>query len=117
MRFLLCLCVVLFGCVASLPEDHTLSADIACETARMVTQMRHEIAPTPVSDECENCDGTGKIGDPSFKDEARKLMTDEVIAGNVASIKRIFERFLTFGDGPTDAVMVGPAAVVVPETV
>jgi tyrosyl-tRNA synthetase len=53
--------------------------------------------------------GTGKIGDPSFKDEARKLMTDEVIAGNVASIKRIFERFLTFGDGPTDAVMVDNA--------
>jgi tyrosyl-tRNA synthetase len=49
--------------------------------------------------------GTGKIGDPSFKDEARKLMTDEVIAGNVASIKRVFEKFLTFGDGPTDAVM------------
>jgi tyrosyl-tRNA synthetase len=53
--------------------------------------------------------GTGKIGDPSFKDEARKLMTDEIIAGNVASIRRIFERFLTFGDGPTDAVMVDNA--------
>ncbi len=53
--------------------------------------------------------GTGKIGDPSFKDEARRLMTTETIAGNVASIKRIFERFLTFGDGPTDAVMVDNA--------
>ncbi len=53
--------------------------------------------------------GTGKIGDPSFKDEARKLMTTETIAANVASIKRIFERFLTFGDGPTDAVMVDNA--------
>ncbi|MGK6319659.1 tyrosine--tRNA ligase [Sphingomonas sp. DT-204] len=53
--------------------------------------------------------GTGKIGDPSFKDEARKLMTEEVIAGNVASIRRIFERFLTFGDGPTDAIMVDNA--------
>ena len=53
--------------------------------------------------------GTGKIGDPSFKDEARKLMTDEVIAGNVASIKRVFERFLTFGDGPTDAIMLDNA--------
>jgi tyrosyl-tRNA synthetase len=50
--------------------------------------------------------GTGKIGDPSFKDEARKLMTDEVIAANVASIQTVFERFLTFGDRPTDAVMV-----------
>ncbi|KRB82290.1 tyrosine--tRNA ligase [Sphingomonas sp. Root710] len=53
--------------------------------------------------------GTGKIGDPSFKDEARKLMTEDVIASNVASIKRVFERFLTFGDGPTDAVMVDNA--------
>lgn len=49
--------------------------------------------------------GTGKIGDPSFKDEARKMLTNEVIQENCASIKRIFERFLTFGDGPTDAVM------------
>jgi len=53
--------------------------------------------------------GTGKIGDPSFKDEARKLMTDEVIAANVASIKTVFERFLTFGDGPSDAVMLDNA--------
>ncbi|PAX09513.1 tyrosine--tRNA ligase [Sphingomonas lenta] len=53
--------------------------------------------------------GTGKIGDPSFKDEARALMDDERIAANVASIRRIFERFLTFGDGPTDAVMVDNA--------
>lgn len=50
--------------------------------------------------------GTGKIGDPSFKDEARKLMTDEVIAANVASIRTVFDRFLTFGEGPSDAVMV-----------
>src|SRR3546814_6477765 len=53
--------------------------------------------------------GTGKIGDPSFKDEARRLMSDEVIASNIASIKRIFEQFLSFGDGPTDAVMLDNA--------
>jgi tyrosyl-tRNA synthetase len=53
--------------------------------------------------------GTGKIGDPSFKDEARKLASDDTIATNVAAIRRIFERFLTFGDGPTDAVMVDNA--------
>jgi tyrosyl-tRNA synthetase len=53
--------------------------------------------------------GTGKIGDPSFKDEARKLLGADGIASNVASIKRIFERFLTFGDGPTDAVMLDNA--------
>ena len=58
--------------------------------------------------------GTGKIGDPSFKDEARKLMTDEAIAGNVATIKRVFERFLTFAPegemgGPSDAIMLDNA--------
>ncbi len=53
--------------------------------------------------------GTGKIGDPSFKDEARKLLGEEGIKANVASIKRIFERFLTFGNGPTDAVMLDNA--------
>ena len=53
--------------------------------------------------------GTSKIGDPSFKDEARKLMSSETINANIASIKRIFERFLTFGDGPTDAVLVNNA--------
>lgn len=63
MRFLLCLLVAVIGCVATLPDDHGVSADMACETARMVVQLRQEIAPTPASDKCENCDGTGKIGD------------------------------------------------------
>ena len=53
--------------------------------------------------------GTTKVGDPSGKDESRKLLTDEAIAANIASIRRAFERFLTFGDGPTDAVMVNNA--------
>jgi tyrosyl-tRNA synthetase len=53
--------------------------------------------------------GTGKIGDPSFKDEARKLLAEDGIQANVASIKRIFERFLTFGDGPSDAIMLDNA--------
>jgi len=53
--------------------------------------------------------GTSKIGDPSFKDEARKLLTEETIASNIASIKRVFERFLTFGDGPSDAIMIDNA--------
>ncbi len=53
--------------------------------------------------------GTSKIGDPSFKDEARKMLTGDLIGENIASIKRIFERFLVFGDGPTDAVMLDNA--------
>ena len=53
--------------------------------------------------------GTTKVGDPSGKDESRKLLTHEEIDANIASIRRVFERFLTFGDGPTDAVMVNNA--------
>ena len=53
--------------------------------------------------------GTSKIGDPSFKDEARKLLDDDTIDANIASIKRVFERFLTFGDGPTDAILLDNA--------
>jgi tyrosyl-tRNA synthetase len=49
--------------------------------------------------------GTTKIGDPSGKDESRKLLTAEAIQANIASIRRVFERFLTFGDGPSDAIM------------
>ncbi|MDF1751053.1 MAG: tyrosine--tRNA ligase [Alphaproteobacteria bacterium] len=50
--------------------------------------------------------GTTKVGDPSGKDEARKMLTDADIDRNIAGIKKIFQKFLTFGDGPTDAVMV-----------
>jgi tyrosyl-tRNA synthetase len=50
--------------------------------------------------------GTTKVGDPSGRDESRKLLTDAEIAGNIAGIRTVFERFLTFGDGPGDAVMV-----------
>ena len=49
--------------------------------------------------------GTTKVGDPSGKDESRKLLTAEDIQGNIASIRRVFEHYLTFGDGPIDAVM------------
>ena len=50
--------------------------------------------------------GTTRIGDPTGKDEVRKMLTDETIESNINSIRSAFERFLTFGDGPTDAVMV-----------
>ena len=50
--------------------------------------------------------GTTKVGDPSGKDTQRQMLTDEQIAANIASLKRAFEPFLMFGDGPTDAVMV-----------
>ena len=50
--------------------------------------------------------GTTKVGDPSGKDESRKMLTPDDIAANIASIRRVFEHFLVFGDGPTDAVLV-----------
>ena len=50
--------------------------------------------------------GTTKVGDPSGKDESRRMLTEADIAANIASIRRVFERFLTFGDGPTDAIVV-----------
>ena len=50
--------------------------------------------------------GTTRIGDPTGKDEVRKMLTDDTIEANILSIRTAFEKFLTFGDGPTDAVMV-----------
>jgi tyrosyl-tRNA synthetase len=53
--------------------------------------------------------GTTRVGDPSGKDESRRLLTDEIIAANLRSIREIFGRFLRFGDGKTDAVMANNA--------
>ncbi|MDX3924876.1 MAG: tyrosine--tRNA ligase [Shinella sp.] len=53
--------------------------------------------------------GTGMVGDPSFKDEARQLMTPETIASNIASIKKVFSNYLTYGDGSKDALMINNA--------
>ena len=53
--------------------------------------------------------GTTKIGDPSGKDETRQLLTEETIERHKQRFGEIFRRFLTFGDGPTDAIMVDNA--------
>jgi len=50
--------------------------------------------------------GTTKVGDPSGKDESRQLLDDARIAANKTSIRRVFERLLRFGGGPTDALLV-----------
>ena len=50
--------------------------------------------------------GTTKVGDPSGKDESRPLLTDELINKNLDSIKKIFSKYLKFGNAPTDAIMV-----------
>jgi tyrosyl-tRNA synthetase len=53
--------------------------------------------------------GTTRVGDPSGKDESRRLLTDDAINENLRSIRDIFAHFLRFGDGPKDAVMANNA--------
>ncbi|WP_377848470.1 tyrosine--tRNA ligase [Bosea sp. UC22_33] len=53
--------------------------------------------------------GTSMVGDPSFRDDQRKLLTVEEIATNIESIKRVFGRILRYGDGATDAMMANNA--------
>lgn len=53
--------------------------------------------------------GTTKVGDPSFRNEARPLLSNEQIETNKAAIRKTFENFLTFGGGPSDAIMVDNA--------
>ncbi|MDA9672513.1 tyrosine--tRNA ligase [Alphaproteobacteria bacterium] len=53
--------------------------------------------------------GTTKVGDPSGKDEARPLLSVQDIESNKNGIRKIFEKYLSFGDGPTDALMVDNA--------
>jgi DnaJ-class molecular chaperone len=81
VRFLIAFAIVMAGCVVTLPSDNTLTADLACETARMVVQLREEMQPSPASDKCENCDGTGKIGD------GRIVMTCPVCKGTGKNAK------------------------------
>jgi len=50
--------------------------------------------------------GTAKVGDPSGKDDVRKLLTDEQLSANIASIKGSFEKILSFDEGPTGALLI-----------
>ncbi len=53
--------------------------------------------------------GTTKIGDPSGKDESRQLLTTEIIGENIKGIRKVFDNYLTFGEGGTDALQVNNA--------
>jgi len=53
--------------------------------------------------------GTTKVGDPSGKDDTRQILTEETIAANIQGIRGTFEKFLSFGDSPTDTLMVNNA--------
>ncbi|BAQ17203.1 tyrosine--tRNA ligase [Methyloceanibacter caenitepidi] len=53
--------------------------------------------------------GTTKVGDPSGKDESRKLLDDATIASNIEGIQRVFSKFVTFGTGDRDAILLNNA--------
>ena len=63
------------GCGAPAHDHPDIVADLACETAHMSVKLSQEMAPAPASDKCDNCDGTGKIGD------GRIVMTCPVCKG------------------------------------
>lgn len=63
-RIALLTALLLAGCVGQASIDRPdIVADLACETAHMAVRLAAEIPPAPKSDRCENCDGTGKLGD------------------------------------------------------
>jgi poly(3-hydroxybutyrate) depolymerase len=72
VRFLILSLIAVAGCVATLPDDPTISADLACEVARAVVQLRAapdatpDVKPRP-GDKCPNCDGRGYVGDGTVK--------------------------------------------------
>jgi hypothetical protein len=72
VRFLVVFLIGMAGCVATLPDDPTISADLACEVARAVVQLRAAPDATPddkpkPGDKCPNCDGRGYVGDGTVK--------------------------------------------------
>jgi RecJ-like exonuclease len=66
-RWLLCVPLVFVGCVLSVPNDPTITADLAVETARAVLELRRQVAPPDAApkpgDKCPNCEGRGFVGD------------------------------------------------------
>jgi hypothetical protein len=62
-RFVIVFSVAMVGCVASLPVDSGITADLATEAARMVLVLRQGLPPDPdaPAGECDNCKGTGKV--------------------------------------------------------
>ena len=53
--------------------------------------------------------GTTKVGDPSFRADERPLLDAAAIDDNISGIKKVFSAYLTYGDGPTDALMINNA--------
>ena len=102
-RWLIVFTVAAIGCVATLPSDPSISADLAVETARMVIASRAappDATPTPDAGRCDNCNGTGKIGDgrivmpcpecggDGLKDEQKSVVHPSVFVPLVAEGSR-----------------------------
>lgn len=80
------------GCLNAAAVDRAdIVADLACETARMAVGLSQEMAPAPASDKCDNCDGTGKIGD------GRIVMTCPVCKGTGKRAKSVLATPCTSG--------------------
>ena len=72
------------GCLNAAAVDRAdIVADLACETARMAVGLGQEMAPAPANDKCDNCDGTGRIGD------GRIVMTCPVCKGTGKKTKSV----------------------------
>lgn len=88
----LMLLALIAGCVNAAAVDRAdIVADLACETAAMAVRLSQEMAPAPASDACENCDGTGKIGD------GRIVMTCPVCKGTGKKAKSVLAKPCTSG--------------------
>lgn len=94
MRWLALLALVLAGCVDRGPNDPTIAADLACEGARVAVLYRLKPpspSPAPASDACENCNGTGKVGDGKIVSTCRacggtgKTPKSVIIGGTVCT--------------------------------
>lgn len=84
MRWLVVFLIAIAGCVASLPDDASISADLAVETAYLHASGRVvPPKPAPASDKCDNCNGTGKIGD------GRIVMTCPVCGGTGKPVRSV----------------------------
>jgi DnaJ-class molecular chaperone len=87
-RVLVIACALATGCAQ--PPLHTgdaaITADLACETAHMLIGLKNAQPPAPVSDKCENCNGTGKVGD------GRVSVTCPVCKGTGKPVKSVLVR-------------------------
>jgi len=88
VRFLLVFLVAMTGCVATLPDDPTISADLAVETARAVMALRAEVPPPPApgpkpGDKCPNCEGRGYVGDGTVKVKCQPCNGGGKVLGSV----------------------------------